>query len=186
LSETAGDPQPDASIARLARLYREHPAWRKAAARLDARATSGVWFSHRPGEPWRLVRRGDATVLEPGRARDPDLAFRFTPAAIDALAEAGDGVADFAVRLFELMIDPDPSRRVGFRTVASFARLARRGYLRLLLQDGGPRVARFAARHGVLGLGALRRLIAALGRMEPYAWERETRTPPGTQQGAGW
>ncbi|HKJ24118.1 MAG TPA: hypothetical protein VKB65_04800 [Myxococcota bacterium] len=164
---------PDASVATLARLYREHPAWRSAADRLDPRATSGVWFSHRPGEAWRLVRQGGTTHLLRGRARDPDLVFRFTPAAIDALAETGDGVADFAIRLFELMIDPDESRRVGFRAVASFTRLARRGYVRLLVQDGGPRVFAFAASHRIAGLGALRRLVAGLVQMGPYDWERD-------------
>jgi len=108
-----------------------------------------------------------------GRARDPDLVFRFTPAAIEALAESGDGVADFAIRLFELMIDPDESRHVGFRAVASFARLARRGYVRLLVQDGGPRVFSFAARHGIAGLGALRGIVAALAQRGPYDWERD-------------
>jgi len=170
----ADDDFPDASVATLARLYREHPAWRRAADRLDPHATSGVWFSHRPGEPWRLVREGGTTQLQRGRAPDPDLVFRFTPAAIDALAEAGDEIPDFAIRLFERMIDPDPARRVGFRAVASFPRLARRGYVRLLLQDGGPRVLAFAARHGITGIGALRRIVASLARMGPYDWERES------------
>jgi hypothetical protein len=60
---------------------------------------------------------------------------------------------------------------VGFRTVASFGRLARRGYVRLLVWHGGPRVFAFAARHGIAGLGALRAIVAALGRMEPFDWE---------------
>jgi hypothetical protein len=167
---------PDASVEKLARLYREHRAWRAAADVLDPRATSGVWFSHRPGEPWRLVREDGTTVLRRGRARDPDLVFRFTPAAIDALADAGDDVADFAIRLFELMIDPDESRHVGFRPVASFWRLAQRGYVRLLVQRGGPRVFAFAARHGIGGLAGVRRLVGALGRLEPFDWERDDGT----------
>jgi hypothetical protein len=140
---------------------------------VDARATSAVWFSQRPGEPWQLVREGGVSVLKPGRASDPDLVFRFTPGAIDALAGAGDEIADFAICLFERMIDPDQSRHVGFRAVASFARLVRRGYLRLLLEGGGPRVALFAVRHGIRSPAALRRVITALTRIRPFDWERE-------------
>ena len=173
----AGDAResyPDETVARLARLYREHPAWCAAAAIVDSRATSGVWFSHRPGEPWQLCREAELTILKPGRAPDPDLVFRFTPAAVEVLAQAGDEIGDFAIRLFELMIDPDPERHVGFRTAASFARLLRRGYLRLLVEGGGPRVALFAAGHGVRSFGALRRLIAAFTRLGPFDWESDT------------
>ncbi len=167
------DPAPsphDETTAELARLYRESPAWRQAASRISDRSTSGVWFSHRPGDPWHLARAGGVTELLPGPADDPDFMFRFTPASVRALHEVEGGVGDFAVRLFELMIDPDPEVRVGFRIVASFARLAYRGYTRLLLESG-PALAEFAASHGVVGLGSLRRVIAALRESEPAEWE---------------
>jgi hypothetical protein len=166
----APDTYPDPHVAALARLYRRHPAWRAAARYVAAESTSAVWFSHRPGEPWHLTRAGGETRLLPGPTPDPDFVFRFTPASIEALAEAGHDLGDFAVRLFELMIDPDAERRIGFRIVAPFGRLLRRGYVRLLL-GSGPRVTAFAARHGVIGLGSLRRLVRALRRSDPFEWE---------------
>lgn len=118
-----------------------------------------------------MRRRGETRLL-PGPTPDPDFVFRFTPAAIRELGEAGSEIGDFAVRLFELMIDPDENRRVGFRIAVSFARLVRRGYLRLLLASG-PRVAAFASRHGVGGVRSLRALVRALRRVEPFPWETE-------------
>src|SRR5262245_848858 len=67
----------DPWIERLARLFREHPAWREAARFIDRRATNNVFFSHRPGRVWHLERDGDETVLLPGTAPDPDFVFRF-------------------------------------------------------------------------------------------------------------
>lgn len=162
---------PDAPIAELARLFREHPAWREAARRIRGGATSTVWFRQRPGEPWHLARRGAHTLLLRGAASDPDFVFRFTPDAIHALSAAGHTVADFAIRLFELMIEPDDARRVEFRVVASFPRLLWRGYPALLLA-AGPRLAAFAARHGVADPRALRRLVSALRARPAFAWER--------------
>jgi hypothetical protein len=172
------DTYPDEHVAALARLYREHPAWRAAAARLHEQSTSGVWFRHRPGEAWHLAREDGETRLRPGRVEDPDFMFRFSPASIVALGEAGSRIDDFAVRLFELMLDPDEERRIGFRIVASFGRLLRRGYVRLLL-EAGPRVAAFAASHGVTGLRAIRNLVVELARREPQPWERHVADPEG-------
>lgn len=170
---------PDAHVATLARLFHEHPAWREAARRIRAEATSAVWFRHRPGEAWHLVRGPGGARLLPGPAQDPDFVFRFTPASIRELESAGPAVADFAVRLFELMIDPDEARRVDLRIAASFGRLWRRGYVDLLL-TAGPRLAAFAARHGVAGPASLARVVAALRRVEPFVWE-----DPRARRGAG-
>jgi hypothetical protein len=161
---------PDAHVAALADLYRRHPAWRAAAAYLADESTSAVWFAHRRGEPWHLERGGGESWLRPGRTPDPDFVFRFTPASIHELAGAGSAVGDFAVCLFELMVDPDEERRVAFRIAAPFSRLARRGYVRLLLESG-PRVAAFAARHGITGLRSLHRLVRAVRHAEPFEWE---------------
>ena len=116
------------------------------------------------------MRERDESWLRPGPAAHPDLVFRFSPAAIGELEQAGDQVGDFAVRLFELMLEADPERQVGFRIVAGFTRLLRRGYVGLLLSSG-PQVAAFAARNGVTGLASLRRLVNAVRRSEPHDWE---------------
>lgn len=168
---------PDAHVAALARLFLEHPAWCEAARRIRGGSTSSVWFSQRPGEPWHLARVGGHTRLLPGAAEDPDFVFRFTPYSIRHLAAAGDTVGDFAIRLFELMIEPDDARRVEFRIVASFPRLVWRGYVALLL-SAGPRLAAFAARHGVTDPGALQRAVSALRGRPAFDWERSEPKAP--------
>ena len=155
------DPQrePDASVTRLAELFRTHPAWTRAAALLADDAASNVRFTHRPGELWHLARVRGETRLAPGALADADLELEFPPAAIERLALTRGGVGDFALALFELAVHPDPALRVGLRIRSSFVTLARKGYLRLLAA-GGPRVLAWGAAHGVRSLGELRRWIA--------------------------
>jgi hypothetical protein len=166
----------DPTIDRLAGLFLEHPAWIGAARRISPKATCGVYFTHRPGEAWRLEQVGVRTRLRPGAAADPDLVFRFTPASIERLAAVCGGIGDFAVALFGLMVEDDPELRVDLRIAASFRRLARRGYVRLLL-DAGPAVVRFGASHGIRTLPALRSLVSRLRRREPEDWEIDGVTP---------
>ena len=162
---------PDPTVRALARLFREHPVWIEAAHRVDDRAESAVFFTHVPGRPWRLVRRRGKTLLLPGRARDPDFVFRFTPAAVARLARVEGDVGDFAVELFSRIADPRRTQRVDFRVAAPFARLAERGYVRTLLA-AGPKVLAFGLAHGVATLGQLRTLVQRVRRRAPARWER--------------
>lgn len=157
----------DESTERLAQLFAEHPAWVEAAQHLDVSACSTVYFTHLEGEAWRLVRYTDGTTrLEPGAAADPDLVFRFSPESIDALAGVEGGVGEFAVALFEQIIDD----AVDLRIRVGFVRLGRRGYVRLLLA-AGPSVIAFGARHGIRTLGALRKFVADLRASGRADWE---------------
>jgi hypothetical protein len=160
----------DKSIGKLAELFRSNPSWVGAARTVREGAASAVFFSHRPGEPWQIVRREGKTLLLPGRAHRPDFAFRFTPASIDRLAAARGGVGGFAVELFALIIESDEDVRIGFRIIAPFASLARRGYVRLLMA-GGWEVLAFGAARGVYTLADLRRLVKRLRANEPESWE---------------
>lgn len=160
----------DEVIAQLARMFLEHPAWTRAASRIEGAATSTVYFSHRPGDPWHLERQGSRTLLLPGAAPDPDFAFCFTPASVERLASVDGGVGAFAVELFTLVTEEDPKLQVGFRIVAPFTRLVRRGYLGLLAA-GGTRVLAFGATRGVRSLAELRRLVDRVRRRGPEPWE---------------
>lgn len=172
---------PDPAAATLARLFHDHPAWIRAARHLDARAESAVFFTHLPGRPWRLARRGNRTLLVEGRCPDPDFAFRFTPAAVTRLAAVeGDDVGDFAVALFSCIVDADESARVDLRIVASFFRLARRGYVRLLLA-AGPKIVAFGAARGVRTIGELARLVARMRAEGPATWEETGPADPSSE-----
>jgi hypothetical protein len=161
---------PDSHVERLAACYREHPAWCEAARRLSADASSAVYFSHRPGEAWHLSQRDDGAELQPGCADDPDLAFCFTPAAIERVASVRGGIGDFAVALFECIVSEDPELRVGFRVIAPFAQLLRRGYVGLIVA-AGPTVAAYGARRGIRTLAELRRLVQESRAGGPAEWE---------------
>jgi hypothetical protein len=161
----------DATVRTLATLFRRHPVWVAAAHGVDVRAESAVFFTHLPGLPWRLVRRRGRTLLLRGRARDPDLVFRFTPRAVARLAVVRGGVGDFAVELFARIVERRRTERVDLRVAAPFARLVERGYVGLLL-GAGPRVAAWALAHGVTTLAELRSLVERSRRKRPASWER--------------
>jgi hypothetical protein len=164
------EPPPDEVIEDLARLFLEHPAWQRAAGQLSEASSSTVYFRHRPGRAWQLVRRGGRTLLEPGASPDPDLVFRFGPESVRRLRETRGGVADFAVRLFSLLDADEPAQRVELRVVAPLRRLMQRGYLRLLL-SAGPAVLAFGASHGVRTLGRLRALVESSRSRAPFDFE---------------
>lgn len=161
---------PDEVVGELARLFLEHPAWIEAGSRIREGASSNVYFRHRPGEGWTLVRRAGESRLEPGPDSDPDFVFRFTPASVQRLAAVRGGVGDFAVALFSLIVEEDAAQRVEFRVAAPFLRLVRRGYLALLL-SAGPKVVAFGAARGVRTLAALREQVRASRTRGPFDWE---------------
>lgn len=160
----------DPHVELLARLFREHPAWREAARYVSDDAASRVLFAHRPGERWRLVREGGESLLLPGDVADPDFVFRFSPGAIERLAAVDGPVGAFAVELFRLILGEVPQAPVELRIAAPFARLVRRGYLRLLLTSGW-RVVAFGARHGVRSIGQLRRRVEVQRGRPSEPWE---------------
>jgi hypothetical protein len=161
----------DTIVRMLARLFRQHPAWVAAAEGIDQSAESTVFFTHLPGRPWRLVRQRGQTLLLSGRARDPDLVFRFTPGAVARLAAVRGGVGDFAVELFARLAERRRAERVDIRIAAPFSRLVERGYVRLLL-GAGPQVLGFALGRGVTTIGQLRSLVERARRRRPARWEQ--------------
>jgi hypothetical protein len=161
----------DNTIARLARLFLEHPIWIEASKCISTDATSSIFFSHKPGRAWHLENRDGEILLLPGAAADPDFVFRFTPAAVDRLEAVDRGMDDFAVELFRLMLEESQDKGVAFRVVAGFPRLLRRGYVRLLL-SAGPGVLAFGAALGVLNLRGLRRLVTSSRSPRPMPWEK--------------
>ena len=164
----------DLWIETLARMFREHPAWKETARMIDPRSTSTVYFRHRPDEPWHLVRRGDETLLLPGAAEDPDFVFRFTPGAIARLSAVRGNAGDFAAELFTLAWSDDSTVRVSIRITCGFARLLRRGYVRLLLA-AGPRARAIAAAHGVEGMSSIQHLVATMRKHDRAGFEEQSR-----------
>lgn len=156
-------PPIDPVVSHLREFFQKNEIWRTAADFLSGASSSQVTFSHLPAEEWRLVRRGGHTVLEPGRAEDPDLVFHFTPGAVERITQVDGDMANFAIALFDAALDDDPGRNLGLEVVAPFSRLARRGYLRLLWAGGGPLLA-FGANHGIRTIGQLRDLVASVRR----------------------
>jgi hypothetical protein len=168
----------DETVEALAALFRTHPAWRAAARSIREGAESDVYFRHLPGRRWHLTRCAGAAELRPGPAGVPDFVFRFPPEAVRALGRARGGVGDFAVRLFELVLDDDPERHVDLRIVAPFRQLARNGYVGLL-RRAGPRLAAFGATRGVTNAAQVARLVRRLRGASPFEWEEAPRADHG-------
>jgi len=161
--------EPD-TIGVLVGLFGDHPVWRSAAAYLEEGATIDVYITTHPGEAWHLERCGDETRLLPGTAPAPDLVFRFSPGAVEALAAVEDGIGGFTAEFFHLIMDGDSERWIEIRVAAPFSVLIRRGYLSLLAA-GGLRVLSAGAVHGVRNLRDLRRLVERERKRPREAWE---------------
>lgn len=156
----------DPHVELLRNLFLTHPAWLAAARFIKDGSTSSVRFSHVEGA-YHLLRKDGQSLLLSGPAADPDLAFRFTPRAIERLsAVQGSDIGDFGVELMECAGSEDPELQVRLRVVAGFSKLLRRGYVSLLLR-GGPRVLA----HGGKGASLLdvRKLLTQM-RADNGAW----------------
>jgi hypothetical protein len=150
----------DPHVELLRTLFLTHPAWRTASDHLKEGSSSRVLFSHVPGE-FQLLRKGHANLLLEGPAKDPDLAFRFTPLAIERLSRVkSTDIADFALELLACAASTDPELQVRMLVIASFPKLLLRGYAGLLLK-AGPRVLKSGG-GGRVGIGDARKWIAAL------------------------
>ena len=75
----------DPHVDLLRNLFLSHPAWLAAARYIKDGSTSSVRFSHVEGA-YHLLRQDGQSLLLSGPASDPDLAFRFTPRAIERLS----------------------------------------------------------------------------------------------------
>lgn len=151
----------DPHVDLLRTLFLTHPAWRAASDHLKEGSSSRVLFSHVPGE-FQLVRRGHANLLLEGAAKDPDLAFRFTPKSIERLSRVkSNDLADFAIELLDCAASTDPELQIRMLVIASFPKLLLRGYAGLLLK-AGPRVLKGGGGHGHVGISDARKWIAAL------------------------
>jgi hypothetical protein len=156
----------DPHVSQLRQLFLTHPAWRKAASSIKEGSQSRVYFSHVDGEFHLLRKDGDSHLLE-GTASDPDLAFLFTPKAIERLsAVESEDPADFAVELFDSILNEEPDEQVGLRVVAGFTKLISRGYVKLLFKSG-PRVMAYGKTRGVTGVTGLRKFLKQARASDP-------------------
>src|SRR6185295_19151167 len=68
----------------------------------------------------------------------------------------------------------DLTVRVSIRITTGFARLLRRGYVRLLLA-AGPRARAIAAANGVEGMSSIQHLVATMRRLDRSGSEQQSR-----------
>jgi len=159
----------DPHVALLRNLFLTHPAWLFAARHLKEGVTSSVRFSHVPGEYHLLCKEGKNLLLE-GTAKDPDLAFRFTPRSIERLSRvAGDDIADFGVELLECAGSKDPEVQVRIRVLTGFSKLLFRGYVGLLMR-GGPRVLSYGGKG--TSFSDVRRVLSEM-RAKDRLWDKD-------------
>ncbi len=151
---------------RLAALFAHSPAWHEAASHLSDEVESRVLFEHLPGQEWTLGRVDGATRLVRGVCADPDFVLRFTPGSVQVLEDVGGGIGEFAAALLGLVVSENPERRVEVWIVASFARLAARGYVKLLLA-GGPKLLASGADRGVADIRSIARAVGEWRNEEP-------------------
>ena len=136
------------SLDALAELFARAPSASRAVRRLSPSARVGLELDE--GLAGFAVSDGVA-VLTAGAPGDPDFTLRLPAAAVARLcahAGAGVGVGELGLAFFTLLLERDPSLRVGVRVHASTSRLLAHGYLGVLAL-GGPRVLAWLLRRGL-------------------------------------
>lgn len=119
---------------------------RKAARPLGAAAEVGLVVD---GLPARFAVEGGRPAVRAEAPRDPDFTLTLPAGAVARLtAVPGADVGAFGIAFFELILDRDPSRKVGVRLHASTARLVGNGWLGVVAQ-GGFQVGLWLLRKGV-------------------------------------
>ena len=152
---------PEEARQRLIEFFATHPAWVSAARPLPDGVCSQLFFAGDP-TPWRLIRRGGQSVLEPGEPDQPDFGFVFSEGAIDYMTEPDDAtIGDFAVRLYECCFVMDEDYRVELQVLSPISRILRNGYWKIAMK-GGWKVMKLARAHGIITIKDVRRVFGIL------------------------
>jgi hypothetical protein len=138
-------PEPG-SLDALAELFARAPSASRAVRPLSPAARVGLELDEGPAG---FATSDGVAVLTAGAPGDPDFTLRLPAAAVARLcADAGAGVGELGLVFFALLLERDPSLRVGVRVHAPASRLLAHGYLAVLAL-GGPRVLAWLLRRGL-------------------------------------
>ena len=153
----AKDGQKDLSQ-QFQKFISKHPVFLRASSFLKDDTVSLVKFEG-DDQDYEWLKLDGENICRPGNPEKPDLYFRFSSGAVSYLNDIQTSdIGEFMIRMFECILTKDPEKKIDFRIVSNFRRLASTGHINLLLKSG-PKTATFAAKHGVKSIGDLRRKL---------------------------
>jgi len=120
-----------------------HTGWGRMIDSARDGACCRVRFTHMDGV-WSLYRRGGVVSLVEGTPADPDVCLFLSPRSVDHLAGVGDDMGDCAVAVLHCVLEGSAELLL----LAPVSRLARRGYLRMVLASA-PALRRYAAENRI-------------------------------------
>jgi hypothetical protein len=134
------------SLAALTAFFASAPSASRAVRPLSSAARVGLELDD--GLAGFAMSSG-APLLTAGLPAEPDFTLRLPAEAVARLCERqAAGVGELGLLFFSLLLERDPSLRIGVRVHAPASRLIRNGYLTVLAM-GGPRVALWLLRRGL-------------------------------------
>jgi len=120
-----------------------HTGWGRMIDAARDGACCRIRFTHLEGV-WSLHRRGGIASLSEGPPADPDVCLFLSPRSVDHLAGVGGDMGECAVAMLHCVLEGSAELLL----LAPASRLARRGYLRIVLASA-PALRRYAAENGV-------------------------------------
>lgn len=140
------------SLDRLRRFLETAPAARRAMGPLAPGARVALRLDEGPAG---FTLADGAPRLAEGPLDDPDFTLTLPAAAVARLeAEGREEVAEAGLSLFRLVLERDPSLRVGVSVQAPLPRLVRHGWLAVVAL-GGARVALWLVKRGLANPAAV-------------------------------
>lgn len=129
----------------------------KAAAPLAASAE----IEFQAGDPaspevFTFHRQGGKNGVRPGPAAEPQVVFRLTAQAAEAiLADSSTEIGAVGIGILKLIVSADPSRKISVSLKAGFLTLWNKGYFGVITAGGAP-FASFLASKGLSGISAIK------------------------------
>ena len=124
-------------------MFNTHTGWGRMIDSVRDGACCRIRFTHLDGV-WSLHRRAGIATLVEGPPADPDVCLFLSPRSVDQLASVGNDIGDCAVAVLHCIMEGSAELLL----LAPASRLARRGYLRLVLASA-PALRRYAAENNL-------------------------------------
>lgn len=130
----------------------------KAASSLANGVTVKIVLDGDPS-PYHFIRENKKSHLREGEVNEYDLMFTASEKAIRELVTyESNSIGDFGVKFFSLMKSNDPEIFIKAKLNIGLWKVLSHGYVKVLLK-GGASVMGYLARHGIGGLGGVKKAI---------------------------
>jgi len=111
-------------------------------------------------ETFSFIKSQGSNQCRPTSAASPQLVFRMTPLAAEAILEdPSEEIGIIGVHIAKWIVSPDANKKVHIQFKAGFLTLFNKGYWGVITA-GGTDFATFLASKGLSGIGALKNVLS--------------------------